>query len=380
MRVLLAVMMAASIATAARGTTAFYVDPQNQIVQTSRFLLQFDKLCPERVTRVVYFPLDGLNAVNGEASPGEFTGQMLQGLWQDPGPIRPDSTAAEGRSWSVLEQTEERLVIRIESRGLRFDQPPPAIRTDYTFWPDSSFYQVERTVFFGATPMPMCQWQPYLLRLRTSLVHTARWRDAQGYAWSEPFCDGGCAYFAWNLAWSSSVGSQLSVTVMSDPSNVGVAACVNDWDLYSHSGWTGPITDYRAWNTDVTWKLLVHFSLTPGNDELENRVFTWWAGRPPVGVGAAASPQLALAVAPNPVVSDARVSFVQPAAGSADVGVFDLAGRRVATLAEGLLGPGEHVVRWDGRTVEGRRATPGFYLVRVRAGSTSVVRRIALLQ
>ena len=55
-----------------------------------------------------------------------------------------------------------------------------------------------------------------------------------------------------------------------------------------------------------------------------------------------------------------------------DVSVFDLAGRRVATLARGRFGPGAHVVPWDGRGADGSGARAGMYFVRGRIGQDEV--------
>jgi arabinan endo-1,5-alpha-L-arabinosidase len=47
------------------------------------------------------------------------------------------------------------------------------------------------------------------------------------------------------------------------------------------------------------------------------------------------------------------------------VDVFDVSGRRVATLADRNFGPGAHVVPWDGRDLTGSRAPRGLYFVRL---------------
>jgi hypothetical protein len=72
-------------------------------------------------------------------------------------------------------------------------------------------------------------------------------------------------------------------------------------------------------------------------------------------------------VAPLPVRGAATVEFVLPEAGEARLELFDLGGRRVATLAEGPFRAGVHRVRWEGRGETG--ALPaGLYFVRLRAG------------
>ena len=51
-----------------------------------------------------------------------------------------------------------------------------------------------------------------------------------------------------------------------------------------------------------------------------------------------------------------------------DVGVFDVSGRRVATLHAGAFAAGRHAIRWDGSGAGGRPVAPGVYLVRMGSG------------
>ncbi len=60
--------------------------------------------------------------------------------------------------------------------------------------------------------------------------------------------------------------------------------------------------------------------------------------------------------------------------------VHDLRGRRIATLADGPAAAGEHVLRWDGRTADGREAPSGTYLLRLAGDEAIVVRRLALVR
>ena len=65
-----------------------------------------------------------------------------------------------------------------------------------------------------------------------------------------------------------------------------------------------------------------------------------------------------------------------PGAGAAGdvlvrLGVYDVAGRRVAELVDGLRPPGKNEARWDGRTVRGFAAPSGVYYLRLEAGGRS---------
>jgi hypothetical protein len=81
-----------------------------------------------------------------------------------------------------------------------------------------------------------------------------------------------------------------------------------------------------------------------------------------------------LGVRPNP----ARGAMLFSRKGSATVALdlFDLAGRRLATVAPVPVSDGVRWV-WDGRNESGSRVVPGVVFARVRDGSASV--RVTLL-
>lgn len=60
--------------------------------------------------------------------------------------------------------------------------------------------------------------------------------------------------------------------------------------------------------------------------------------------------------------------------------IYDLHGRLVRTLVDGMKAKGNHVIQWDGRNDRGIRASSGIYLMRLNAGSTSSVRKMILIK
>lgn len=81
---------------------------------------------------------------------------------------------------------------------------------------------------------------------------------------------------------------------------------------------------------------------------------------------------------PNPGRGTMTIAFDLPAAGEVDLAVFDVAGRRVATLARGLREAGRHVVRWEPEGPGGRRPG-GVYFCRLESGGGTAVRRVVVL-
>ena len=59
-----------------------------------------------------------------------------------------------------------------------------------------------------------------------------------------------------------------------------------------------------------------------------------------------------------------------------ELAVFDVAGRRVRTLARASLAAGRHPVTWDGRDDGGRVLGAGVYLVRANAGGRVLTQRV----
>jgi len=83
---------------------------------------------------------------------------------------------------------------------------------------------------------------------------------------------------------------------------------------------------------------------------------------------------------PNPFNPLTRIDFALEEPGMADVSVYDLAGRLVATLHHGDLGAGEHHVMWDGRTDAGAAAAAGQYRYVLTTAAGKVSRSMILLK
>jgi hypothetical protein len=82
--------------------------------------------------------------------------------------------------------------------------------------------------------------------------------------------------------------------------------------------------------------------------------------------------------APNPFNPRTLIRFDLAVPGVVDLSVYDLAGRRVRTLAAGTQAAGEHSVLWTGDDARGRTLPSGVYLVQLRAGGTVQSQRAVL--
>ncbi|MBN2169746.1 MAG: right-handed parallel beta-helix repeat-containing protein [Candidatus Krumholzibacteriota bacterium] len=84
---------------------------------------------------------------------------------------------------------------------------------------------------------------------------------------------------------------------------------------------------------------------------------------------------------PNPFNPETAIRFGLPAYAAVDLEIFDVAGRRVATLLAGeALPAGWHVMTWQGREDVGRALASGVYLYRLRADGQARVGKMTLLK
>lgn len=83
---------------------------------------------------------------------------------------------------------------------------------------------------------------------------------------------------------------------------------------------------------------------------------------------------------PNPFVNSTVLTFEASRAGKACVDVVSVDGRVVRNLFSGMVGPGRHEVRWDGRDNGGRTAAGGVYLYKVEFDSKTTTRKMVNLR
>ena len=87
----------------------------------------------------------------------------------------------------------------------------------------------------------------------------------------------------------------------------------------------------------------------------------------------------ALSVRPNPTAGSGTIEYSLPHEALVRVRVFDIAGREVARLVDGLQPAGRHVAKW-GEASGGVRPRAGIYLVRFETPEGTWTRSLALLR
>ena len=88
--------------------------------------------------------------------------------------------------------------------------------------------------------------------------------------------------------------------------------------------------------------------------------------------------RLSFSVAPNPA-RHALFSFNLPQDADVDIGIFDVAGRQVASIASGRLPAGSYQRQWSGEMSDGRTASAGVYFARMKANGAETSLRTVFL-
>ena len=109
--------------------------------------------------------------------------------------------------------------------------------------------------------------------------------------------------------------------------------------------------------------------LAPGQVDLTRWMFAdigWFRGLVAVDGPAPGRTHL-LGNAPNPFGSSTTVRLALQRDGDAELAIYDLGGRKIASLHSGALPAGAHSFDWRGRDDSGHAVPPGIYLCRLRA-------------
>ena len=83
---------------------------------------------------------------------------------------------------------------------------------------------------------------------------------------------------------------------------------------------------------------------------------------------------------PNPFNPQTIISFSLERDEWAEVGIYELTGRRVAVLADRTFTVGSHSLLWNGRDSQGREMPSGSYIVRLETGSGVEARKVSLIR
>lgn len=82
---------------------------------------------------------------------------------------------------------------------------------------------------------------------------------------------------------------------------------------------------------------------------------------------------------PNPSKKKTMIRFTISNNTNISLNIYDISGRLVKTLANGIPGTGSYFVVWDGKNEEGKEVPGGVYLYTLRAGAYKETRKLLLI-
>lgn len=83
---------------------------------------------------------------------------------------------------------------------------------------------------------------------------------------------------------------------------------------------------------------------------------------------------------PNPFIVTTEITYGLPEACEVNLSIFDVMGKKVATLVKGHQAAGYKVVHWDGTDEKGKPVSDGIYFYRLEAEGHRVINKMILLR
>jgi hypothetical protein len=74
---------------------------------------------------------------------------------------------------------------------------------------------------------------------------------------------------------------------------------------------------------------------------------------------------------PNPFNPDTKIAYSLPEAGRVEITVFDIRGRILNTLLDGVQPAGSHEIRWNGTDSSGNAVPAGIYFYKMRVSGNN---------
>jgi hypothetical protein len=83
---------------------------------------------------------------------------------------------------------------------------------------------------------------------------------------------------------------------------------------------------------------------------------------------------------PNPFNPVTRFNVGIPKTAEVNIRIYDLLGRRIATILNGDQNPGYRTVEWDGKDSRGQEVPTGIYFVRMSSDEFSATQKVLLMR
>ncbi len=161
-----------------------------------------------------------------------------------------------------------------------------------------------------------------------------------------------------------------------------VAVSADDPTTETRDGFTaGNEISFRIWRADANSEVIVNtVQFYPGYSNSFEPLGTTVAG---VTLPAAGTTELVTALGdnyPNPFTQETTIPFTLAEESHVDLAIYDILGKRVATLVNSRLLPGSHTISWDGSNHNQEKVKPGIYFCRFSTNGAVMVKRIERIE
>lgn len=143
---------------------------------------------------------------------------------------------------------------------------------------------------------------------------------------------------------------------------------------------TNPYANGAIWETGPVWDCSQPGAPYGDSPTWDMAFEVQFCGAGAVGVPPPGARDLSLTTAPNPFQREVRVTFDLPSTTYVHLAVFDLAGRRLASLVDGELGPGPHSASWGPPRGGHGRAGTSLYFIRMEAAGRRLSRTVVKIE
>jgi hypothetical protein len=145
----------------------------------------------------------------------------------------------------------------------------------------------------------------------------------------------------------------------------------------------GGLVHYASFDGGTNWRCyagvvddVANTVTSPGIDSFAIETLAQnTAGADEVAVGTPDVTRLVSAY-PNPFTSATRVAFELADRTAVTIGIYDIRGRRVRTLADGVMNGSRHDLIWRGENEAGERLAAGIYFCQMKAGDVVQVQKV----
>ena len=193
-----------------------------------------------------------------------------------------------------------------------------------------------------------------------------------GISWS-PVSGGLPRTLFYDLAYESPTSEVLYAATESGPYRFDPAA--GTWEYIG--GTTAPLTTYWSVEGVPAAGAMRFGTYGRGIWDFDTGSATGVTDADDVALGDGA---LKLASFPNPFNPSTSIAFDLPASADIRLSVYSSGGRLVRTLRDGVMSPGPHEVRWDGRDATGSELPSGVYFARLDVGKEVAVHKMVILK